>query len=58
MPQNQTGTGFVFTDYDGDAMLAAIDRGLSAYGDEEALDRAAAPRHGDGFFLATLGATL
>ena len=35
-PQNQTGTGFVFTDYDGDAMLAAIDRGLSAYSDKNA----------------------
>ena len=33
-PQNQSGNGFVFTDYDGDAMLAAIDRGLSAYGDK------------------------
>ena len=35
-PQNHSGNGFVFTDYDGDAMLAAIDRGLSAYGDKEA----------------------
>jgi len=35
-PQNHSGNGFVFTDYDGDAMLAAIDRGLSAYGDGEA----------------------
>jgi starch synthase len=35
-PQSHSGNGFVFTDYDGDAMLAAIDRGLSAYSDKKA----------------------
>lgn len=35
-PQSHSGNGFVFTDYDGDAMLAAIDRGLSAYRDQKA----------------------
>ena len=35
-PQSHSGNGFVFTDYDGDAMVAAIDRGLSAYSDKKA----------------------
>jgi starch synthase len=33
-PANNTGTGFVFTSDDADAMLGAIDRGLSAYSDK------------------------
>jgi starch synthase len=35
-PQSDTGTGFVFTDYEGGAMLEAIDRGLSVYRDKKA----------------------
>ena len=35
-PQDNSGTGFVFSDYDADAMLATIDRGLSAYSDKNA----------------------
>lgn len=34
-PENNSGTGLVFDDYDGAAMLAAIDRGLSAYSDQK-----------------------
>lgn len=33
---NGRGTGFVFSDYDAQAMLGAIDRGLAAYGDKKA----------------------
>jgi len=35
-PQNNSGTGFVFSDYDAEAMLATIDRGLFAYRDKNA----------------------
>lgn len=34
-PENNSGTGLVFTDYSAAAMLAAIDRGLSAYDDKK-----------------------
>jgi len=34
-PENNSGTGLVFIDYDAAAMLAAIDRGLSAYRDQK-----------------------
>lgn len=34
--ENQTGTGFVFQPYNGKALLAAIDRGLAVYRDEQA----------------------
>ncbi|HET9917198.1 MAG TPA: glycogen synthase GlgA [Candidatus Binatia bacterium] len=34
-PENNSGTGLVFADYDAAAILAAIDRGLSAYGDKK-----------------------
>ena len=34
--ENQTGTGFVFQPYNAKALLAAIDRGLAVYRDEQA----------------------
>jgi len=34
--EDNSGTGFVFDEYDADAMLAAIDRGLAAYSDKTA----------------------
>ena len=34
-PENNSGTGLVFIDYDAAAMLAAIDRGLAAYSDKK-----------------------
>ena len=35
-PENQTGTGFVFQEYEGKALLAAIDRGLAVFRDKQA----------------------
>lgn len=34
-PATNAGTGFVFADYDAQAMLGAIDRGLAAYGEKK-----------------------
>ena len=40
------------------ALLDAIDRRLGRLSRQAGLDRAAAPCHGDGFFVGTLGASL
>jgi starch synthase len=35
-PENQTGTGFVFQEYEGTALLAAMDRALAVFRDKQA----------------------